>query len=142
MVDIELRKTLSFEKRIQIIAEGIWAGKVIGNNDQPGTIAYECGVTAQTINRDKKTARFIDMYETFAVEFMKELADLLTIRDEKGKYPYLGLAVSEKGRLIRAMMPRRVEGAIIQHIVVQPVFSPSLQSEPPKQVEAEYEEEE
>lgn len=140
MLDIEPKKTLSFEKRIQIIAKGIWDGKVIGNKDEPGTIAYECGVTAQTINRDKKTLRFSDMYDTFAVQFMKELSEVVTITDEKGKHPYLALAISEKGRLVRAMMPRRIEAAIIKHMVVQPVFSPSLQSEPPKQVEAEYEE--
>lgn len=82
------------------------------------------------------------MYDVFAVEFMKELAEVAKIRDDKGKRPYLGLAVSEKGRLVRAMIPRKVEGAIIQHVLVQPVFSSTLKSDPVKEIEAEYEEKE
>lgn len=140
MTDIEVKPTLPQSKRIRIIAEGLWSGKKIGDKHIPGTIAYECGVGPSTIYRDRQSKSFSDMYDTFAVEFMKELAEIAKITDEKGKKPYLGLAVSEKGRLVRAMMPRRIEAALIQHVVVKPVFSSSLQSEPPKQVEAEYEE--
>lgn len=128
--DKQLMPTLPIAKRIPIIARGIWAGKKIGEKDQPGTIAYECGVTAATIRRDKHSVSFREMYETFATEFLQELREVLKIRDEKGNARYLALAISEKGRLIRAMLPRKVEGTIVQHVVVEPVFSPLLQSKP------------
>ncbi len=123
------RKTLPQNERFRLIVEGLWSGKKVGDRDKPGTIAYECGVRRRTILRDKLSVAYNQMSSIFLEQYLQELRNLENVLGEDGAPKYKALAIQEKGRLVRAMIPRRIEAkAEIRQIIIQPKFNKMLEA--------------
>lgn len=118
-----------FRQRLRIIAQGIVEGKTYGE------IAIECGVTERTIYRDRQTLEYEKLATLMLDNYLQELASLAKVGDKVDKR----FVIRQRGFIVTAMLPRRVEKAIVEFKLVQPVFSKLLESTP-KRLEAEYEE--
>lgn len=136
IVRIKRKKAIPIIRRIPIIAQGDVEG---WKQDE---IADSCGVTKRTIRRDRRTMQFQEYFNSVRSILMNAYLRKLAQLDKIGERTDKRFVIDQQGKLLRAMLPTRELGVIMEQIVVQPVFSSSLASEPLKQVEAEFEEKE
>ena len=130
MSDIIPVKPKPFRERIRIIVEGMYHGKDIGDKNKPGTIAHICGVTARTITRDKDSIEYSKLADIFLDQYLQELAAVQRLTDEEGNPIMMGFVLAEKGKLVRAMIPRRIEAkAEIRQVVIKPTFNKLLEAD-------------
>lgn len=129
MSETRIRKVLTQKQRVEVIIRGYWKGTPIGEKDEEGTIAWECGVTARTIHRDKNSIAYNEVYNIFLKTYMEELNAMNAIKDPETGVPiYAGMVLKEKGLLLRAMVPRRVEAkAELITVLIQPQFHQSIE---------------
>lgn len=115
---------LSRHNRYKIIAEGITEGL---NYQQ---IAKRCGVTERTIYTDRQHIDYQQFIDIFMQKYFEDLSQALLIKDDNGKPKHLTFVIQEKGKLLRAMLPRRIEAkAEVQQILIKPTFSKLLETD-------------
>ena len=115
---------LSRHNRYRLIAEGI----INGLNFQQ--IGKQCGVTERTIYTDRHHVDFELFLDVFTQQYFTDLSKALLVKDDNGNPKHLTFVLQERGKLLRAMLPRRIEArAEVQQIIVKPEFNKLLETD-------------